>query len=35
MTGTVYANFSGLQISRVELVYYDDNANGTYTVAGL
>ncbi|KRA54594.1 hypothetical protein ASD77_08385 [Pseudoxanthomonas sp. Root65] len=35
LRGTVYLDFSGLQISRVELVYYDVNATGTYTVADL
>lgn len=35
LSGTVYFTFGGLQISRVEMIYYDDNSNGTYTVAGL
>jgi uncharacterized repeat protein (TIGR01451 family) len=33
--GTVNFTFTGLQISRVELAYYDTSATGTYTVADL
>lgn len=35
LRGTVNMNFTGLQISRLELVYYDTSSNGTYTVASL